>query len=137
MHSRFSTGWRVILSATAAVALILPLTIAFGGASLERAEETNIDVIAELPKYSRANYAWPHASGPFYGRVSKSKQGESGVFHTLVGSFDLREGTPNFPESLRATNRVAQLGRQYFVVQLDTAVAKTGGLTGLRQKQNR
>jgi hypothetical protein len=76
--------------------------------------------------YPRSNYVWPFATGPVYGTVESSRWRSAGVVHMTVGSFDLTQGLPNFPSALLTTNKLATLGSQYFLLQVDPEAFTNG-----------
>ena len=146
MRSRFSTGWRSFFVATAAVSLILlPFSQAISG---DRGDNVAGDKLgapglvqkgeelpSKVPTFSRANYTWPYAQGPYYGDQSVGKANgkeASAFFRTPVGVFDLSQGEPNFPAQLKAKDKRALGAAQYLVIQLDRESAKFGSIDELR-----
>ena len=127
MRSRFSFGWRSVWVTAAVVSLILlPSSQAFadngpgGPAMVQRGEEAP----GKVATYSRANYVWPFAKGPYYGNQGKGRA--PGLLYTQVGVFDLNKSQIDIPDQLKTVNRLAQVGAQYFVVQVDPATLEYG-----------
>ena len=104
------------------------------GDSGQFGEERGERLRDKRPTYSRANYLWSHATGPFYGSVDKSPASRNtpGLFHTPVGTFDLKSGALGLPDELRKSNRLSEISAQYFVVLLDPAAIPDGALSELR-----
>ena len=124
---RFSLGLRSVFAAAAIASLILlPISQAFSderGETLGAKRSGGIEMAQRgeeapglVPTYSRANYQWPYAEGPFYGDESKGRGPEARLLQTPVGTFDLSKGQPRIPQELKAQNRLQQNGAQYFIV---------------------
>jgi len=133
MRSRFSFGLRTTFVAAAVVSLILlPTSLVFsddvpgGPAMVQRGEEAP----GKVATYSRANYVWPFAKGPYYGTQGKGRA--PGLLYTQVGVFDLNKSQIDIPDQLKTVNRLGQVGMQYFVVQVDPASLEYGSLDQLR-----
>ncbi len=144
MHSRFLAGWRgVLLAATVASLVLLPATAAFAGPlknTVDRDSESGLTVrqfteegIGGPTLYPRTTYAWPFATGPYYGDVDASRRDQPGVLWTEVGTFDLGRGQLAIPEQLRVGNRLGELPAQYFVLQVHPDIFASGGFDGIRQ----
>ena len=86
---------------------------------------TEEDTIRRATYYDRTNYDWSFESGPFYGEVNVAEKRMPGTLHTQVGSFRPGQRDLGIPAALRATNRLGELGAQYFVIQLDNAAFGT------------
>ena len=133
MRSRFSFGLRTTVVAVAVVSLILlPSSLVFsddvpGGPSMVQKGE---EAPGKVATYSRANYVWPFAKGPFYGTAGKGRA--PGLLYTQVGVFDLNKSQIDIPDQLKVPNRLAQVGAQYFVVQVDPASLEYGSFDQLR-----
>ena len=134
MQIRILAGCKRLLMAAAVASLVFapagaaPTSKGKQGVSLDSPGAATEDAKIRQPiLYPRSNYVWPFASGPVYGEVDASRWNAGGVLHTAVGSFDLTRGMPNFPTELRTTNKLGQLGAQYFLLQLQPE-AFTNGL---------
>jgi hypothetical protein len=77
--------------------------------------------------FPRADDAWPFATGPVYGDVDPSRWNEPGVLHTMVGSFDLKRGSPALPAELRAAP-----DSPYAILQVDPAAYADGRFDRIR-----
>ncbi len=67
----------------------------------------------------RPSWTWPYSVGPVYGSVPARQEDGPGIFRTEVGTFDLRLGTPPFPEELQRRPGLREQGVQYFVLAAD------------------
>jgi hypothetical protein len=143
---RFSLGWRSVFVAAAVASLILlPISQAFSderGEALGQKRTGGIEMAQRgeeapgfVPTYSRANYQWPYAEGPYYGDESKALGGADRLVRTSVGVFDLTKGQPRFPQELKAQNKLDK-GPQYFIVQLDPASRDSGSFGRLKAELN-
>ena len=134
MQSRFLNGWRVSLLAVAVTSLVLlpfSATLAKGPQSVLNNGDAGGLRLAEKQKddgptkvvstYSRANYVWPYASGPYYGDVESAARRDAGVIVTPVGTFRLGTVDSILPGELKSVNQLNQLGAQYFIVAIDPA----------------
>ncbi|HXV76357.1 MAG TPA: S8 family serine peptidase, partial [Candidatus Polarisedimenticolaceae bacterium] len=144
MRSRFSTGWRfTVVTAAVASLILLPFSQVLssdrgtfiagdqegGPGKVQKGEKAP----GQVPTFSRANYTWSYASGPFYGDQSVGqKDRRAGFFHTPVGIFDLAQGEPNFPGELKAKDARANAGPRYLVIQLDPETVKYGSFESIR-----
>ncbi|MDX1389272.1 MAG: hypothetical protein R3344_08780, partial [Acidobacteriota bacterium] len=141
MRSRLLAGWRGLFVASTIASLVLFPAVLAGEKPTSVMDSGNTgfgpntgadeeDSIQRPRVYSRANYVWPFATGPRYGLldVDQSELRKPGMLHTQVGLFDLSRGTPQLPETLQATNRMAELGAQYFVVQLHPDALSDNGV---------
>jgi len=125
--------WQSTVVAAAVVSLILlPSSLLFsdnvpgGPTMVQKGEEAP----GKIATYSRANYVWPFAKGPYYGNQGKGRA--PGLLYTQVGVFDLNKSQIDIPDQLKTVNRLAQIGAQYFVVQVDPASLEYGSLDQLR-----
>jgi hypothetical protein len=146
MRSRLLAGWRGLLAASAVASLVLIPTLIFGDEPTTVVNQGNTgfgpsndaeaeDSIARPTLYARANYVWPFGTGPAYGLqgVDRSELRKPGMLHTQVGSFDLTRGMPQFPDALKAGDRLGELGAQYFLVQLHPDALSDDGVARLSQ----
>jgi hypothetical protein len=94
-----------------------PQAAKFGAAPVQQ-QQQQATKLRQPALYPRSNYVWPFATGPMYGEVDSSRWNDPGVLHTIVGSFDLTRGLPNFPTELRSTNKLGKVAAQFFVLQV-------------------
>ena len=106
---------------TALLALAIGSWIPALAAPEEREEATRPTLFA------RATYRWPFSTGPVYGEVEAARWSEPGVLHTLVGSFDLKRGSPALPAELRASGE-----SPYCILQVDPATYADGRFDRIR-----
>ena len=104
---------------------LLALALSFAAPGLSAAEELEESEKAHL--FPRSTYAWPFATGPVYGDVDASRWSEPGVLHTMVGSFDLKRGSPALPDALRAGAE-----SPYVILQVDPATYADGRFDRIR-----
>jgi hypothetical protein len=144
MRRRFLTGWRTtIVVAAVASFVLLPLSTAFAtdgpksdfdapdsGLRLDK-EQVGETPIGRNVRFTRGNYVWPFATGPYYGDLEQAASKEPGVIRTSVGSFRVQDGLPQIPAELRASDKLAKGGKQYFVVALDR---ESRGIGEVRQR---
>ncbi|HEX4825310.1 MAG TPA: hypothetical protein VFV19_13470 [Candidatus Polarisedimenticolaceae bacterium] len=142
MQSRILAGCKSLIMAAAIAALVAPSAFAASGM---KANDANAKPKADaghagtsatpdgLPAtnskgvyFARSNYVWPFASGPVYGDVAASRWRSAGVLHSIIGSFDLTAGMPRFPSQLVTPNRLTELGKQYFLLQVQPEVFTNG-----------
>jgi hypothetical protein len=97
-------------------------------------EERTRAVERRAPRYTRANYLWPFATGPSYGRAVSARElrNTPGLFRAPSGTFDLESGLAGVPPELRATGKTFENGSRYFVVALDPQSLRTGALRDLQ-----
>jgi hypothetical protein len=128
-----------LVAAAVASLILLPLSQSFADndrGSFERSDgglqmaQRGEEAPGQVATYSRANYVWPHATGPFYGARGKGTSRAPGLLQISVGTFDLtqKKGQLGIPAALKTSNRLGQLGAQYFIVQLDPASVPNGSL---------
>ena len=98
-RDRSTCGWRSAFLTVAVVSLILlPSSQAFsednsgGLAMVEKGEKAP----GKVATYSRANYVWPFAKGPYYGKAGEGRA--PGLLYTQVGVFDLNQGQIDVPD---------------------------------------
>jgi hypothetical protein len=118
---------------TAPAGAAAPMKQKSEGAGASQLSGNSVKHLDDSPKsvepilYPRTNYVWPYSTGPVYAAVDAESWKTDGVFHTAVGSFDLKRGTlPGLPNELRASNKLAAGNSQYFVLQVDTAAFTDG-----------
>jgi hypothetical protein len=138
MQIRILAGCKSLIMAAAIAALLAPSSQAAPGikanngnanastSSTITTPDGTPSTLSKVVFYPRSNYVWPFASGPVYGGVDASRWRDAGVLHTIVGSFDLTAGMPRFPATLLATNRLEELGKQYFLLQVQPEVFTNG-----------
>ncbi len=109
------------------IMLVLAGLILWGGAAEAARSGDNPNLPDRV--HARENYVWPYATGPYYGTVDSSIRRRPGVLHTLVGSFDLMAGTPEFPAELLANERKDNSSSQeYYLVMIDPSRLAEGEL---------
>ena len=144
MQTRSYAGWKLLLLATSVASLILLPSLGAIASELEPliqqpksngglAQSTDEEELFQGPTlFPRANYSWPFASGPFYGKVDASRTRSAGVLHTSVGSFELSGGQFNIPTELRTANLLGVQPAQYFVMQVDPVDFQSGDFAKLK-----
>jgi hypothetical protein len=147
MQIRILVGCKRLVTAAAVAALLaVPANAAQGLKAKTGAESGGTASITPQSKepapaartvlYPRSNYVWPFASGPMYGTVENARWRSPGVLHMQVGSFDLTRGMPNFPPALVTTNKLATLGTQHFLLQVDPEAFTNGMFDQMRSTIN-
>ena len=129
MHHRILVGAaRILVVVGIASLILLPAPNAFAangrpGASGgltpgvgNRGTALEPNSIEEATLYARANYQWLFATGPVYGETEGTVAEGPTIVRTQVGSFDLRRGTPAFPEELRTGVKLDRQDSQYFIL---------------------
>jgi hypothetical protein len=107
----------VLLAVTGAFAARPEATVKQPESGFQATSDENENTL-RATTFARSNYAWPFASGPYYGDVNPSDRRNEGVLVTPVGSFYLSRGV-NFPDELKTVNRLGiDLAAQYFIVQV-------------------
>jgi hypothetical protein len=81
--------------------------------------------------YVRSNYVWPFATGPVYGSLVSDAFAQ-GVIRTQVGTMRLSELESRIPMALQTTDKLDELGMQYFIVDLDRNFIRQGGIDQVR-----
>lgn len=144
MQIRFLAGCKRVAMALAIASLVVAPAVAaapgspgksVGGTSLtpgagNPADDSQKGIEPIL--YPRTAYVWPFSKGPVYGRQDAFRWNGTGVLHTQVGSFDLTQGMPQLPNELRSTNRLGELGAQYFVLQVRPEAFTSGSFDSMK-----
>jgi len=147
MQIRDLAGWKRLLMALVAIASLITApagaAVPMTSGSSSTGSPTSVGGVGQQPDeelpgvepvlYQRTNYVWPFASGPVYGSVPAESWSASGVLHTPVGSFDLRQGFPNLPNELRAVNRLDTGVPQYFVLQVKNEALADGSFDDVKR----
>ena len=129
MHNRIFAGAARILVVVGIASLILLPALNASAANGRRGASGGLtpgvgprgaalepDSFERVTLYARANYQWLYATGPVYGEAEETTADGPTIVRTQVGSFDLRRGTPAFPEELRTTVKLDRQEAQYFVL---------------------
>jgi hypothetical protein len=95
--------------------------------------DTDEEALGKLVTYSRANYVWPYATGPFYGEMGKRRSHAPGLLHTMVGTFDLTRRRLEIPAALTARTKLERHAVQYYIIQLDPLSTRHGSIDAARQ----
>ena len=122
-------GFKAVICVAALFSVLLVPTPGLaapdGAIGLSQKADQSKPVTTEAPgrdfgRYERVSYVWPHEAGPHYGTVASRRDLEArAMVRTMVGDFDMsRGGFAALPERLRTSNKLGQLGAQYFLVQL-------------------
>ena len=101
------------------------------GQGVQRVDPNAEETIGTEPPapfmYARSNYIWPYAQVPPYGTATGSRLHDQGMLRTLVGAIPIDELRSRLPIELQSTDRIAELGLQYFIIDLDRQWMAEGG----------
>ena len=147
MRNRLLSGWRQYV--VYAVVASFALTPVFAGAKdrittmvdnpsanqgvqlVDPSDQGTVGNVEPATLYARSNYIWPYNVSPPYGGFNKGQLRAQGVLRTLVGVLPIAELQTRLPEELQTINKLDVLAMQYFIIDLDHAWLRQGGVAKL------